>query len=86
MRAVLGVVSLLIALVIVGLLAVKQLKAVGRTGAAAASEAGVPAAPQMSGSGTVREQTHQLENKVAKDVAKAMEQGAAARKDESEKP
>jgi hypothetical protein len=78
MKALFGVVSLLVALAIVGLVAVKQLKAVGHVGASAVSEAGVPAVPAMSGSGTVREQARQLENKVAGDVAKAMAQGAAA--------
>jgi hypothetical protein len=87
MRALFGVVSLLVALAIVGLIAVKQLKAVGHTGTAPASaEAGVPVVPQMSGSGTVRQQAQQLENKVANDVAKAMNQGAEQRREESEKP
>ncbi len=87
MKALFGVVSLLVALAIVGLIAVKQLKAVGQTGrAGAASEAVGVAVPQMSGSGTVRQQAQQLQNKVANDAVNAMNQGAAARKDESEKP
>ena len=87
MKAIFGVVSLLVALAIVGLVAVRQLKAVGHVGGAPASTtaAGVPPVPQMSGSGTVREQAVQLENKVANDVVKAMNQGAAARADQSEK-
>jgi hypothetical protein len=85
-KALFGVVSLLVALAIVALVAVKQLKAVGHGTAPAVAEAGVPAMPQMSGSGTVREQTQQLQNKVADDVAKAMSQGAAARKEEADKP
>ena len=85
MRALFGVVSLLIALAIVGLVAVRQLKAVGRTGSPTAASAEVPAAPQMSGSGTVRDQSRELQNKVANDAVKAMSQGAAARNDESEK-
>ena len=87
MKAVFGAVSLLIALAIVGLVAVKQLRAVGHVSdpsAAAASQAGV-AAPQMSGSGTVRDQAQQLQNKVANDAIKAMNQGAEARQAESEK-
>ncbi len=87
LKALFGVVSLLVALVIVGLIAVKQLKAVGQVGrAGAASEAVGVAVPQMSGSGTVREQARQLQNKVANDAVNAMNQGAAARKEESEKP
>ena len=86
MKALFGVVSLLIALAIVGLVAVKQLKAVGHVGAASPANADVPAVPQMSGSGTVRQQARQLENKVADDVVKAMNQGAESRKEEAEKP
>jgi hypothetical protein len=86
-KALFGVVSLLVALAIVGLMAVKQLKAVGQDGrAGAASEAVGVAVPQMSGSGTVREQARQLQNKVAADAVNAMNQGAAARKEESDKP
>jgi hypothetical protein len=86
MKAMFGVVSLLVALALVGLIAVKQLKAVGHVSAAATTEGGVPVAPSMSGSGAVRQQAVQLENKVANDVVKAMNQGAEARKEESEKP
>lgn len=86
MKALFGVVSLLIALAIVGLVAVKQLKAVGRGASPVVVESGVPAMPQMSGSGTAREQTQQLQNQVADDVAKAMSQGAAARREETDKP
>jgi hypothetical protein len=86
MRALFGVVSLLVALAVVGLVVVNQLKAVGHVGThAAAATPGVPAPPTMSGSGTVREQAVQLENKVANDVVKAMQQGAASRKEEPEK-
>jgi ABC-type phosphate transport system substrate-binding protein len=85
MKAMFGVVSLLVALAIVGLVAVKQLKAVGQTGASAAAQAGLPATPSLAGSGTVREQAQQLQNKVANDAINAMQQGATARKEESEK-
>ena len=85
MKALFGVVSLLVALAIVGLVAVKQLKAVGHVATPVAAEAGVPALPQMSGSGTVREQAQQLQDKLANDAAKAISQGAAARENESEK-
>ena len=83
MKAIFGVVSLLVALPIVGLIAVKQLKAVGKTGSPASADA--PAVPQMSGSGTIRDQSRELQNKVVNDAIKAMQQGADARKDESEK-
>jgi hypothetical protein len=85
MRALFGVVSLLVVLAIVGLIAVKQLKAVGHVASAPAAEAGLPQVPAMSGSGAINEQAVQLENKVANDIVKAMNQGAQARKDESEK-
>ena len=83
MKALFGVVSLLVVLAIVGLVAVKQLKAVGHAGMAPGAEA--PAAPQLAASGNVRQQVQQTQNKVADDVAKAMKQAAEARKDESEK-
>jgi hypothetical protein len=81
MKAMFGVVSLLVALTIVGLVVVKQMKATGLVAAPAVEAAGLPAAPTMSGSGALREQSQQLQNKVAQDVAKALEQGAAARQD-----
>ena len=89
-----GVVSLLVALVIVGLLAVRQLKAVGHAGGsagmgagagAAATLDGMPAVPAMSGSGTVRAQAVQLQNKVAADAIKAMNDGAATRSEAADK-
>ena len=88
MKAMFGVVSLLIALAIVGLVAVRQLKAVGKVAPAAGTSANtdMAAVPQMSGSGTVREQARELQNQVANEAIKAMNQGAAARRDESEKP
>ena len=87
MRALFGVVSLLVVLAIVGLIVVKQLKAVGRVGAQppSADATGVPLAPAMSGSGNVREQAAQLQNQVADDVAKALNQGAAAGRVDTEK-
>lgn len=87
MKALFGVVSLLVALALVGLVAVKQLRAVGKSGApSAAAQADLPAIPQMSGSGTIRDQSRELQNRVANDAIKAMNQGAEARKEESEKP
>ena len=84
MRAIFGVVSLLVVVAIVGLLASRQLKAVNQSVSSAAAQiapagASAPAAP----TGTVREQSQQLQQRVANDVVKALEQGA--RKDESDK-
>ena len=85
MKAMFGMVSLLIALAIVGFLAARQLKtaapsATSGATAAAAATAGV-ALPEVSASGTVREQSQQIQQKVKDDVAKALQQGATARKD-----
>jgi hypothetical protein len=85
MRALFGVVSLLVVLAIVGLIGVKQLTAVGHVAATSTPQPDVAQVPAMSGSGTVNEQAVQLENKVANDVVKAMNQGAQARQDEAEK-
>ena len=92
MKAMFGVVSLLVALGIVGLLAVRQLNAVGHADAGAASAAStsdgapaVPAVPAMASSGTVREQAVQLQNKVAADAVKAMNDGAAGRNEAADK-
>jgi hypothetical protein len=85
MKAMFGVVSLLVALAIVGLIAVRQLKAVGAVGPAVTTDAGVPNVPQMAGSGTVRERAVQLQQRAADDVAKALSEGAAARRDATEK-
>jgi len=71
MKAMFGVVSLLVALAIVGFLAARQLK----TAAPSAVSGDVAA------SGTVREQSQQIQQKVKDDVTKALQQGAAARKD-----
>jgi hypothetical protein len=85
MKAMFGIVSLLIALAIVGFLAARQLKtaapsATSGSTAAAAATAGV-ALPGVAASGTVREQSQQIQQKVKDDVAKALQQGAAQRKD-----
>jgi hypothetical protein len=72
MKAMFGVVSLLVALAIVGFVAARQLK--------------TAAPPALSGaaSGTVREQSQQIQQKVKDDVAKALQQGVEARKDTSD--
>jgi hypothetical protein len=89
MKALFGVVSLLVALAIVGMIAAKQLHAVGRVGQPASgsstANADAPPVPMMSGSGTVHEQAVGLENKVANDITKAMNGGAAARDEEANK-
>ena len=91
MKAMFGVVSLLVSLVIVGLLTVRQLKAVGHVGvgtgaaAGASTPSGVLAVPAMSGSGTVRAQAVQLQNQVSADAVKAMNEGAAARSEAADK-
>jgi len=87
MRAVFGVVSLLIAVAVVGILGARQLKAMRGAGASAMPqlESGTtPAPPPAAASGTPREQSQQLQQRVRNDVIKALEQGAT-RKDESEK-
>lgn len=88
MRALFGAVSLLIVLAIVGLIAVRQLKAVGHVASLPASAAiGVNTAtlPQMSGSGSVRDQSRELQKQVTDDVAKALKQGAT-RTEDADKP
>ena len=82
MRAVFGVVSLLVVLAVVGVLVTKQLKATSRAVSSAAVQA-APGAASVAPAGTVREQSQQLQQQVTSDVAKALEQGA--RKDEGEK-
>jgi hypothetical protein len=90
MKAMFGMISLLVALAIVGLLAVKQLRsaapsvAAGSNSSAAAAAAAGVALPRMAASGTVREQSQQIQNKVKDDVAKALQQGVEARKDSPE--
>ena len=80
MRAVFGVVSLLVVLAIVGMLASRQLKAVNTSMSSAAGQA-LPGAASAAPPSTVPEQSQQIRQRVADDVAKAMQQGA--RKDES---
>ena len=77
MRALFGVVGLLLTLAIVGIVAVKQLNAVGRSVGAAPGASAPP-------SGNVAEQSRQLQDKLRSDVVKSLEQGAA-RNDEAAK-
>lgn len=71
MRVVFGVLSLLVALAIVGIVAKKQLQAVGsipnQTGAGSTT-----AGPAAS---TVRAQSQQMQQQVLNDVNKALQQG-----------
>ena len=76
MKALFGVVSLLVVLAIVGLMAAKQLRAVSAPIAAAPGGA--------AASGSVRDEARQTQQQVAADVAKALQQGAKAHQDASE--
>ena len=79
MKGLFGLISLVVVLAVIGLIAVKQLRAVGHVsveptgGVNAAAPAGT----------TVREQSQRVQDKVRSDVVKALEQGA--RKEEVEK-
>lgn len=78
MRALFGVVSLLVALAVVGVLVAKQSKT------AASSIAAAPGSAAASGASTpvsIRVQSQQLQQRVAGDVAKALEQGARRSED-----
>ena len=85
MKALFGVVSLLVALAVVGLLASRQLKAVAPSVAPGAAGAEAANVPSFAGSGTVRAQSQQLQQKVQGDVIKALEQGAAPRTEPADK-
>ena len=90
MRAVFGVVSLLIVLAVIGGLAVQQMRASSRSIGAASLQATPPAteaglATRPAPTGNVREQSQQLQQRVRDDVSRALEQGAAARQVEAEK-
>ncbi|MBC7734330.1 MAG: hypothetical protein H7306_20950 [Bacteriovorax sp.] len=81
MKAMFGVVGLLIALAIVGLLAANQLKATAGHGLAAEAIVGARAASVLNAApgSTVREAATNAQQKVQDDVTKALEQGMAAR-------
>jgi sorbitol-specific phosphotransferase system component IIA len=80
MKGLFGVVSLLVVLVVIGLVAVKQLRAVGHV---SVEPTGAVNAAAPAGT-TVPEQSLRLQDKVRGDVVKALEQGAA-RTDDSQK-
>ena len=78
MRGVFGVVSLLLVLAVVGVLGLRQLRATGQVvGATLPAEAGAASGAEAP----LREQTKRLQQRVQSDVSKALEQGAAARKE-----
>ena len=81
MRALFGVVSLLVVLAIVGFIAARQLRATGPAIGAALP----PSSTTASAPATVREHSRQLQQQVQSDVVKALEAGAAARRDEAGK-
>ena len=69
MRAGVGILGLLLALLVVGLLAKKQLGGVAGTGMAPATQAGVSVPV-----GTPQQQSQQLQDQVKKSVEEAMQQ------------
>jgi hypothetical protein len=78
MRAIFGVVSLLIVLAIVGIAAKKQLQAVNNVGASLPpAQTGADTQTVAPPASTVRAQSQQLQQRVADDVNKALQQGAA---------
>ena len=72
MRAVFGIVSLLVVLAIVGMVVTRQAKVA------------VPHAAASNG-GTVSEQAAQIQEKVVSDVARTMDMAASARAAEADK-
>ena len=85
MKALFGVVSLLVTVAIVGLVAGKQLRAFRLV--PATSTGAIAARPANAGSANARDQVQQLQQQVRDDVAKALEQGAQnnARSEEAAK-
>ncbi len=82
MKAGLGLVSLLLALVLVGVLTTRALN---RSTPAGLASSPVGVAPTASGTGTVRQQATQLENRARNDVTKALDD-AEARRQQADKP
>jgi hypothetical protein len=74
MKAIFGVVSLLVVLAIVGVLASRQMKAVSSVPVTASQTGEAP-------TGNVREQSQQVQDKVRSDMTQALEQGAARREE-----
>ncbi len=82
MKALFSMVSLLVALAVVGMLVSKQLRATNQRAAATAAEAPASGLPVPVG-GAV-ESPRQMQEKLRDDLVKAVEQGAA-RRDEADK-
>ncbi len=78
MRALIGVVGLLVALAVVAMLAMKQLRSPGVVATPVLPAASAPAA-------TVREQVVQTQQQIKADVGAALQQGADRRASEIEK-
>jgi predicted lipid-binding transport protein (Tim44 family) len=74
MRAIFGVISLLILVAIVGFVAGRQLKAIRQVPATAPGS--VAMAPATAGSANAADPAQQLQQKVRDDLAKALAQGA----------
>lgn len=74
MRAAFGVISLLVGLAVVGFLASRSLRA-----------GGLAAAGPAASAATANQRAVQLQQQVADDIKKALEQGAAARTEEADK-
>jgi hypothetical protein len=74
MRAIFSVVGLLLVVAVVGLLATKQLKS-----------AVAPVAPGAAPGSSPIQQSQALQQRVRNEVSQALEQAAAARKDEADK-
>lgn len=86
MKTLFGVVSLLVVLAAVGLVAARQLRTALPVPAVPADSAapGMAAVPSLAASASVRQQAQQLQQRVGDDVARALEQGAAARREAAE--
>jgi hypothetical protein len=71
MRAIFGVVSLLVAVAIGGVVLTRHLK----------GQAQAAGAPSQAGSASARSQAKQIEDQMSSDVAKALQQGASRNAD-----
>ncbi|HUG21395.1 hypothetical protein [Piscinibacter sp.] len=82
MRALFGVVSLLLALAVVGVVATKQLRAVNPSASAPSADDNSAAAVQPAAN--VREQSQQMQQRAKDDVTRALQQGAARSEEPSQ--
>jgi len=87
MRGLFGLVSLLIVLAIVGVLAMKQMRAVNSSVGASLppAQSGVETARAGPAASDVHSESRQAPQRLANEMSKALEQGAAARKEEADK-